>query len=304
MPTVYGAGLLRVQVDNASDAEYVGTNIQSKFNLAPVQDRQQVAPKLTESLLTDGLYGNQAQQLLQLTARLAPFNPPEVRRDVPWVTSTLQLAGLAGGKYTTPPGVDLAAAAKASITRTLSVLNDTRYWTYFSPQWFTTKSEVSGDFHSNYLMRAFVAYWGYLQLADYEAIYPSLVDTLYINTTYIVTFDGGKPNVTGFWSLTVYGSDEFLVKNQLGRYSLGDRSDITYDDGSLVYGPESTTNDPTKPFSLLLQSTDFAPAENWTSKYVSYSIHLTDVLILCSWIPTPALDASGDGTFQITRKLS
>ena len=49
MPTTYGAGLLRVQVDNASDAEYVGTNIQSKFNLAPVQARQQVAPKLTES---------------------------------------------------------------------------------------------------------------------------------------------------------------------------------------------------------------------------------------------------------------
>jgi hypothetical protein len=35
---------------------------------------------------------------------------------------------------------------------------------------------------------------------------------------------GGEPQVRGFWSLTVYGRDLFLVENELGRYSIGDRT--------------------------------------------------------------------------------
>ncbi|HEU0169914.1 MAG TPA: DUF1214 domain-containing protein, partial [Acidimicrobiales bacterium] len=35
---------------------------------------------------------------------------------------------------------------------------------------------------------------------------------------------GGEPQVGGFWSLTVYDRDLFLVENELGRYSIGDRT--------------------------------------------------------------------------------
>jgi hypothetical protein len=35
---------------------------------------------------------------------------------------------------------------------------------------------------------------------------------------------GDEPQVGGFWSLTVYGRDLFLVENELGRYSIGDRT--------------------------------------------------------------------------------
>jgi hypothetical protein len=35
---------------------------------------------------------------------------------------------------------------------------------------------------------------------------------------------GGKPPVDGFWSLCVYGTDLFLVDNEIDRYSIGDRT--------------------------------------------------------------------------------
>ena len=42
------------------------------------------------------------------------------------------------------------------------------------------------------------------------------------------------PPVHAFWSLTAYNSDEFLYKNDLNRYALGDRDPLTYnEDGSL-----------------------------------------------------------------------
>ena len=39
-----------------------------------------------------------------------------------------------------------------------------------------------------------------------------------------------------FWSLTVYGADEYLFPNSINAYALGDRSSLIYADGSLVYG--------------------------------------------------------------------
>lgn len=37
-------------------------------------------------------------------------------------------------------------------------------------------------------------------------------------------FEPGQPPCNGFWSLTVYGQDMFLIDNELGRYSIGNRS--------------------------------------------------------------------------------
>lgn len=46
---------------------------------------------------------------------------------------------------------------------------------------------------------------------------------------------GGGPPCDGFWSLTVYGTDMFLVDNEIDRYSIGDRTPgLRHDeDGSL-----------------------------------------------------------------------
>jgi len=53
--------------------------------------------------------------------------------------------------------------------------------------------------------------------------------------TYRLRFPSGQlPPVDAFWSLIMYGSDFFLVKNPLNRYSIGDRTE------GLVYGADGS----------------------------------------------------------------
>ena len=53
----------------------------------------------------------------------------------------------------------------------------------------------------------------------------------------VIHFDKGNlPPVlkNGFWSVTAYGSDNFLIANEINRYCINDRSNVPYNqDGSL-----------------------------------------------------------------------
>jgi len=90
-------------------------------------------------------------------------------------------------------------------------------------------------------------------------------------SAYMFTF-AGIPDVSGFWSLTVYNMQGYLVDNYLSQYSLGDRSNLTYPDGTPVYGNEvpdgSAAKKPfveMKTFQILLQPADNPPPATWTS---------------------------------------
>jgi hypothetical protein len=89
--------------------------------------------------------------------------------------------------------------------------------------------------------RAVIAkyFWGPVPAA--EAVYPHALrasdgQPLNGDKRYRIHFARGeRPPVDGFWSLTVYGRDEFLVPNAAGRYSIsGDTPGLrTNADGSL-----------------------------------------------------------------------
>lgn len=69
----------------------------------------------------------------------------------------------------------------------------------------------------------------------------------------------------GFWSLTIYGADQYLIPNPVNRFEVGDRSNLTYQDGTLVYGA-GAANVTDEPFEVLMQPADLVPPSNWTSK--------------------------------------
>ncbi len=97
-----------------------------------------------------------------------------------------------------------------------------------------------GEYGTNYVMRAYVTKIGYGANTAEDAIYPnSAVDSdgnLYDGgNKYVLHFNKEDlPPVKGFWSITMYNTDGFLVENSINRYCLGSMKNLKYNkDGSL-----------------------------------------------------------------------
>ena len=105
------------------------------------------------------------------------------------------------------------------------------------------------------IARAYISIELYLGNTAEEALYamPSNL-SLTDEESYVLTFSGVPPvsERDGFWSVTLYGEDQFLVPNSYGIYSVGDRSNLTFEgDGS---------------FRVLLQNQSVPPPSNWTNR--------------------------------------
>jgi hypothetical protein len=105
--------------------------------------------------------------------------------------------------------------------------------------WGINRSGV-GNYGTDYLVRAIFSLVGLGANLNADASYPNCQldsngDRLDGGKNYVLHFEKGQtPPANAFWSLTIYGPDDFLVDNPIDRYSVGDRSDLQYNaDGSL-----------------------------------------------------------------------
>lgn len=137
--------------------------------------------------------------------------------------------------------------------------------------WMAVQAGI-GVYGVDYLRRAYIDFVGLGANIPEDAIYPNCTadvngNPLDASTDYQIHFDAAElPPVNAFWSLTAYNADEFLVKNDLNRFALGDRTDLIYNaDGSLDIYIQSTP-----PKAELLQN----------------------------WLPIPK-----EGTFSLTLRL-
>jgi hypothetical protein len=105
--------------------------------------------------------------------------------------------------------------------------------------WRLTTENV-GNYGTNYLMRACVELIGLGANLPDDAIYP----LLYTDAAgkpfsgeerYVWHMSAGElPPVNAFWSLTLYDAEGYQVANELDRFAIGDRDDLSFnDDGSL-----------------------------------------------------------------------
>ena len=119
-------------------------------------------------------------------------------------------------------------------------------WDYFG--------EPIGDFNTEYAYRALVALAGLGANTVEVALYPKIEqdadgNPLTGEKSYLLHFES-YPQVLegGFWSVTAYGDDDFLIDNPMDRYCINNRSGLKMnDDGSVDVilsedAPEDTTN--------------------------------------------------------------
>ncbi|KAI4945214.1 hypothetical protein J4E91_008193 [Alternaria rosae] len=236
------------------------------------------APRLTRDLIDTSNATDRVTGYLELLAKIGQFNQPEVISDRYRVATKLGLAGIVDGIYSPPCTVNLTAAtisANASISAAYS-----QNLIEVGNNWVIPKVKCQGIFGVEYGCRAYRALRGYLGLIQSENLFiRNKSDNLTLSPTsaFLSTFFGKPPiKSIGFWSLTVYGADQYQVPNELGRYVIDDRSaQLKFENGGLVYGddganPANETAD--SRFQVLLQPADIPPPGNWTS----------------NWLPAPA----------------
>lgn len=100
--------------------------------------------------------------------------------------------------------------------------------------------DVMGNYGNSYLQRAYVALIGLGANIPEDAVYPiTNVDSdgkpYHGSHRYVLHFDKSElPPVRGFWSLTMYDHEMYMVDNPIGRYAIGDRDNLQFNqDGSL-----------------------------------------------------------------------
>ncbi len=139
-------------------------------------------------------------------------------------------------------GVD-AAAASLPIDSKLPVLNEAKA----NGGWYNPSPKV-GAFGTDYVLRARVALLGIGINTVIESTYPTALtdsagEMFSGANSYRMVFKRGKlPPVAGFWSLTMYDSDGYLVANPAKVYAIGPSHPgmITRKDGSVVIAIQRT----------------------------------------------------------------
>ncbi len=143
-----------------------------------------------------------------------------------------------------------------------------------------------GDFDTEYAYRALVAIAGLGANTVEVALYPKTEQDIDGNPltgekTYILHFES-YPQVLegGFWSVTAYGDDDFLIDNPIDRYCINDRSGLEVnEDGSVDVilskdAPEDTTNwlpvgDGGFHLYMRIYTPDIAALETWTAPIIT-----------------------------------
>jgi hypothetical protein len=240
----------RTQTDGASDYENVYA-IQRGYLLMPLSlypdgpgpkrpparaQRASVAslpPPLEVERLT-------AEQFFGIFAQLLVANPPHAGDEA--MTKEIARIGIVAGKpfhadALGPEGAKALESAAATVSRRLAAAGG-RAGRAGPTGW--TGSGKAGRYGTDYAFRAAVARMGLGANPPEDAMYmhcdqDESARPLDGAQNYRIHFEKGKtPPVRAFWSVTVYSEDGYFTANPIGRYAIGDRDPLKFnDDGSL-----------------------------------------------------------------------
>jgi DNA sulfur modification protein DndE len=240
----------RVAVKNDEDGVLEVANFQEKLIVKPLAERNNpnyVAPQgsvnpdynFVPSEKVDGLdivsYFNEMMALMV-------DNPP-TKADAPLMEKLKSVGIVQGGTFDISKFSELEKIEIKKIPKIIQKKFDqitAKPRTETMQNGWSVNTKGLGEYGVDYSLRAYITKIGYGANAAQDAIYPNSAVDMDGNTysgdhQYKLHFDSDKlPSVKGFWSLTMYTKEGFLVDNPIDRYVLGSMKDITYnEDGSL-----------------------------------------------------------------------
>ncbi|RIX79057.1 DUF1254 domain-containing protein [Acidovorax cavernicola] len=273
-PTDVGWIVGRIQTNGAADYAHVHT-LQAGFEAASLSDGGKppapgrVDPAMDMRPPVEQVAALDAGAFFALFAELLKRNPPHAADGA--LLLRMERIGLVAGRsfsLAQAPEVVQRALERAAPDAYRRMLDRAPALRMVRNGW-SFGSNV-GVYGNDYLARAFVAHSGLGALPREEALYPrSVCDSdgqpLSGAARYVLHFDKEQlPPADAFWSLSLYGPDQFFVDNALDRYAIGDRDALSFNaDGSLdLYiqhaspGEDKTSNwlpAPAGPFSMNLR---------------------------------------------------
>nr|XP_036583912.1 uncharacterized protein CTRU02_06043 [Colletotrichum truncatum]KAF6793171.1 hypothetical protein CTRU02_06043 [Colletotrichum truncatum] len=256
LPTPYGISATRILVNQSQADVEAAKRIQNELSITPsCRGSHPAAPPLNLTMFTDnelvpGPKNTLEEGVLKLLAKLAPYNEPMVIADREWVPATLRGAGIANTSFVQPEGTNLTSASAAANSSIIQELRIPGYLTGLGNNWVLPDPTYLGNFQSAYVTRYMIASTGYLALTREQTVYPAyaasgISPVLPSDRALLVTFTS-RPVMKpfGFWSLTAYDYEAYLVPNELNRD-----------------GGEGS-------FQVLIQPSNIPPPANWTNNWL------------------------------------
>lgn len=247
-PTASGWIIGRVQTNGPADYDHVHA-IQKGFAAAPLSGSNKpvaagppAVPAAVAAPLPPVVQVAQMKPdaFFALFAELLKRNPPHASDY--GMLLRMEALGLVPGKpfdlAKTDPAMQrgLARAAQDGLRR----ITDRRKAVPVTRAGWNVLGGAVGVYGNDYLQRAFIAFAGLGALPPEEAVYPMVrLDGDGVPLTgasqYVLHFAKDEiPPADAFWSLTMYGEDQFFVANPINRFAIGDRDKLAFNpDGSL-----------------------------------------------------------------------
>lgn len=254
----------RVQVDNDEDGKLERVNFHDKIVVRPLSEKdndQYIAPKGTfdskhnfipmeavDALSTEA-YFNKMMSLMATN----PFYP----EDQPFIDSLSVLGITVGGTFDmnrfTEDEQKAIENIPSKIQQLFKYINENPSKNNTENNWMVITDSIGlGNYKTQYALRAYVAKIGFGANQSVDAVYPNTSkdvtgELLNGSNNYVLHFDAEDlPPAKGFWSLTAYTKEGFLVPNQAGIYNVGNKTGVHYnDDGSIdIYIQNEKPNDP------------------------------------------------------------
>jgi hypothetical protein len=240
-PTPWVWVIGRTQTNGPADYAAVHA-VQDGYTITPVREQTYtIDPNVdttTEPLrLVNGM---SAVEFFSYASDALLANPPHASDFS--ILARIARLGIVPGEGFDPSRVDAAGLdeieAGAAAARATIVGNTAGFGTEVDG--WSISTESIGVYGNAYLKRATVALGGLGANPPEDAVYPVLLadadgDPTTGEQSYVVHFEADElPPVDAFWSITMYDAEGYQVANELDRFAIGDRDQLTHNpDGSL-----------------------------------------------------------------------